>query len=296
MLAFFQSCKPILLAISFLVASHGSACKDADQGTNAVSVEKHGGVVYKKGNGFELKCDVFEPDIRGKRPAIIIVHGGGWRAGSKVLYQSHASKMARRGYVVMCINYRHAPAYQFSHQVSDLKTAIRWMKHHAVDYSVDENRIGIWGYSAGGHLAAMAATTDKGDDLDGEIPGELQIYDSRIKAVAIGGAPCDIESYPVDSRMLYFWLKATRRENPERYRRASPLTYVSADDPPFFVFHGKLDKVVLPALSASMHEKLKQAGVQSEYRIYKKYGHTGVFWYQVGLDDSIDFFDSILKK
>ena len=289
-------CKPFLIAIAFSTLSLYLGNDDRDEKYVDINVNKNGGIVYKTGENYQLKCDVYRPELPGKYPAIIVVHGGGWRSGSKFRYQSYADYMAKRGYVVMAINYRHAPKYEFTDQVSDVKTAVRWLKHRADDYSIDPDRIGIWGYSAGGHLAAMVGTTDEDDRLEGNYAEELRPYDSRVYAVAVGGAPCDIEAYPIDSRVLYYWLKSTRRNNPDVYRRASPLTYVSEDDPPFHFFHGALDEVVEPKLSKALHDQLLEAGVRSDYNSYAKYGHLSVFWYQVGLPESIDFFDSVLKR
>ena len=289
-------CKPFLMAIGLSTLSLYLGNNDLDEQYADVDVRKNGGIVYKSGENYQLKCDVYRPRLPGKHPAIIVVHGGGWRAGSKFRYHSYAHYMAKRGYVVMAINYRHAPKFEFTDQVSDVKTAVRWLKHRADDYSIDPDRIGIWGYSAGGHLAAMVGTTDEDDRLEGNFAEELQPHNSRVSAVAVGGAPCDIEAYPIDSRVLYYWLKSTRRKNPELYRRASPLTYVSDDDPPFHIFHGGLDEVVEPKLSRSLHDRLLQAGVRSDYNTYDKYGHLSVYWYQVGLPESIDFFDSVLKR
>lgn len=290
--------KALLGLLIIVIASYftcGNALGDDEQ-TKETQVVKQGGIVFKSGRDFEIKCDMYTPQVDGQLPGLIVVHGGGWRSGTKFRYRPHAIKMAQNGYVVMCINYRHAPAFEFDDQVADVKAAVRWLKSNAQEYSVDPNRIGIWGYSAGGHLAAMVGTTDASADLEGEVSENLKEFDSRVNAVAIGAAPCDIEAYPVDSIKLYYWLKTTRKEDPQKYRRASPLTYVSSDDPPFFIFHGNEDSLVPIDLSKSFHEKLKLSGVETQFKEFDDYGHFDMFWYRVGLDESIEFFDSVLKK
>ena len=178
--------------------------------------QKFGGVAWRSGPGYELTLDVYVPDRPSLAPALLAVHGGSWRSGTKLNWFRHARKLARAGFVVVAINYRHAPEFKFPAQIHDCKAAVRWMRRHAGEYGIDPDRIGAIGYSAGGHLVALLATSDVDDGLEGDLAAGDQGISSRVQAVAIGGAPCHFEWIDEDSRTLNFWLGSTRRQNPER--------------------------------------------------------------------------------
>ncbi|MDG2013736.1 MAG: alpha/beta hydrolase [Pirellulaceae bacterium] len=258
--------------------------------------EKFGGVEYRSGEDFRLTLDAYVPEGPGPYPAILAVHGGAWRSGSKLLWFRHARKLAKAGFVVVAINYRKAPQFPFPAQLYDCKAAIRWMRKHAGDYKIDPEQIGAIGYSAGGHLVAMLAATDSGDGLEGEVPADEQNISTRIQAVAPGGAVCDFAWLDEQSTSLAYFLGASRAENPDVYRRASPITYVSPGDPPFYFFHGGNDWVVPEASPKAMHEMLEKQSVSSELVTYEGYGHMRLFSHLEAMDPVIDFFNKTLKR
>lgn len=256
---------------------------------------KKGGVVYKKMDGYELKCDLYIPEGDGPFPAILAVHGGAWRQGSKFILLRHAWRMAQAGYVVVAINYRHAPEYPFPAQVHDCKHAVRWMRANADQFKIDPDRIGGYGYSAGGHLVSMLGTTDADDGLEGEIENGMEGIDTRIKCVAAGGAPCEFSWIKDDSRALNYWLGGTRKQKPAIFIAASPTTYVTADDPPFFFFHGASDLIVPVDTSRKMHQMLLKCQIHSQHFVAERKGHLGTFSDSASMDRAIEFFDSKLK-
>ena len=257
--------------------------------------EKKGGVVYRKTDDYELKCDVYTPEGDGPFPAILAVHGGAWRSGTKFLMLRHAWRMAEAGYVVVAINYRHAPKYPFPNQVHDCKHAVRWMRANAGKYKIDPDRIGGFGYSAGGHLVSMLGTTDADDGLEGEIEHGMEGINTRISCVAAGGAPCEFSWIEDDSRTLTYWLGGTPTEKSERFTAASPTTYITPDDPPFFLFHGDFDMVVPVDTSKKMHQLLRACKVESHHCVAERNGHLGTFSDLDWMDKAIEFFDSKLK-
>lgn len=113
------------------------------------------------------KLDVHMPDptIEGPLAGIVLIHGGGWRvgAGKKEVMSSLAESIAKQGYVVFNVEYRLVPNAVFPAQMDDVQQAVRWVRAHAADYDVDPNRIGSIGYSAGGHLSALLATSETRD-------------------------------------------------------------------------------------------------------------------------------------
>ncbi len=256
---------------------------------------KKGGVVYRGTDDYQIKCDLYIPEGKGPFPAILAVHGGAWRQGTKLTMLRHAWRMAGSGYVVMAINYRHAPKHPFPAQVHDCKHAVRWMRAHADEYKIDPQRIGAYGYSAGGHLVSMLGTTDSKDGLDGDIEEGMENFNARVKAVVAGGAPCDFGWLDDDSKVLSYWLGGSRQQKPEVFRRASPTTFVTKDDPPFFFYHGESDLLVPAKSSQSLHQLLLKAKVPSQHFVLENTGHLGAFSDLDWMDKAIEFFDRHLK-
>ncbi len=253
-------------------------------------------VVYKKLSDGELKCDMFIPSGAGPFPAILAVHGGAWRSGTKVTMLRHAWRMVSAGYVVVAIDYRHAPEHKFPAQIHDCKHAVRWMRANADAYKIDVDRLGAFGYSAGGHLVALLGTTGPQDGLEGEVEASLAGFSSRIQCVVAGGAPCEFSWIAPNSNALVYWLGKTKSASPEAYQLASPTNYVTIDDPPFFLFHGKSDWIVPWESSLKMHRKLLDADLLSQYEIAQGNGHMGTFSDMFWVQQAIVFFDAQLKE
>jgi len=199
-----------------------------------------------------------------KRPGVIVIHGGAWTVGDKSNDAQHAKRLASKGVVVMSINYRLAPKHPFPAQIDDCNLALKYMIEHADELGIDTSALGAWGYSAGGHLSALMATDPK--------PGLI-----RLKACVSGGAPCDLTTIPAQSQMLATLLGGSRAEVPQRYADASPVTHVSSDDPPMFLFHGSRDRLVPPESSERMCEALKKFAVPFEHIVVTDKAHLMTF-------------------
>lgn len=250
-------------------------------------------VVYKRTDQYELKCDVFVPEGDGPFPAILAVHGGGWRGGSKFHMSRHAWLMARSGYVVVAIDYRLAPEHPFPAQLEDCRDAVMWMKANAKRFKMDVRRLGAYGYSAGAHLVALTATTENDDPV--ELPDGTKLEDTRIKAVAVGGAPCEF-SWVGDSNLLSFWLGGTRKSKPEAYFEASPIHFVSVDDPAFYFYHGQYDPIVPWSSGWSMHQRLCELGIESRFDTVKNGEHFFPFSRLEYMQRGIRFFNRHLNR
>jgi acetyl esterase/lipase len=261
-----------------------------------LSFEKMGAISYREINGETLNCDVYVPEGDGPYPAVLAIHGGAWRHGSKITMTRHAWKLARAGYVVVAVNYRHAPKHPFPAQVHDCKQAVRWMRANAEKYKIDAERIAAFGYSAGGHLAAMLGTTDGEDGLEPSSDDELSQYSSRVQAVIAGGAPCDFEWIDGDASTLVYWLGCKRADRPEVYAQASPTTYVTKDDPPFYFFHGESDLLVPKNSSCRLHQRLINCGVPSKHDIAINLGHVATFSDLSWMTKAIEFLDAQLAE
>ena len=262
---------------------------------------KKGGIVYssgqnKKGEKYELKLDVYMPNGKGPHPTVLAVHGGAWRSGAKWHMIRHAWRFVEKGYCVVAINYRHAPNYKFPAQIHDVKSAVRWMRVNHKDYKIDPDQIVAFGYSAGGHLVSLLGTTDSDDGLEGFVDEDEKKISTRVRAVAAGGAPCEFTWIAPNARTLHYWMGKTRKQDPELWKRASPISFATKDDPPFLFLHGELDTVVPGSTSKKMHEALEEVKVSSTRKVYKGHAHISLFSNLEIVDDMTEFFDKVLKE
>jgi len=244
-----------------LVASVASA-EDYDVVPDQVYVERESG---------PLKADVYLPHGDGPFPAMIVVHGGAWATGTKAQLAGIAQGLAKLGFATAAISYRLAPQDKFPAQVYDCQAAVRWLRANAEKYKVDPNRVGGYGYSAGGHLVALLGAMDDDDFREPGVPADAP--SARLQLVVAGGAPCDFRMLPGDSTRLAYWLGGTPGEKPDAYRDASPTNYVTSDDPPMFFFHGAADELVPIRSPQRMVDKLKQVGVPVEFCEIAGAGH-----------------------
>jgi acetyl esterase/lipase len=249
--------------------------------------------VYVERESGPLKADLFVPHGDGPFPTMLVVHGGAWATGTKSQLAGIAQGLARLGYTAAAISYRLAPQDQFPAQVYDCQAAVRWLRANAAKYKIDPNRIGGYGYSAGGHLVALLGAMD---DDDFREPGlAADVPSARLQIVVAGGAPCDFRVLPADSKRLAYWLGGTPAEKPESYREASPTNYVTADDPPMFFFHGATDELVPIRSPQRMVEELKQAGVPVEFYEVPAAGHMRAVIDHDAMRKAVAFVDRNLK-
>ncbi len=199
-------------------------------------------VVYGVGGNTTLKLDIYIPDetVACPTPAVVFIHGGGWRQGDK--YPSRVTLLAQAGFVCVSINYRLSDVAPFPAAVEDAKCAVRWLRAHAEEYNVDANRIGVWGGSAGGHLSLMVGLADGSLGLEGI--GGWGEYSSRVQAVCAYYGPTDLAMLAQRDTAARAFIGGMPNEMPEAYRLASPLQLVTLDDPPILMVHGDADPVV----------------------------------------------------
>ena len=135
------------------------------------------------------KMDVYLPSgFTGRRPGVILIHGGGWQAGDKNFYTGMGQALAARGFVAFSVNYRLTPAAQYPAQADDVQRAVRWMRGHAADYALDPARVGALGDSAGGHLSLILGTHDTLNNTD----PALAAQSSRVQCVVDFYGPSDL--------------------------------------------------------------------------------------------------------
>ena len=234
--------------------------------------------------GESLLLDLRVPDGPGPHPAIVYLHSGAWISGDRT--GGPARRQATRGYAVASIEYRLAPRHIWPAQVEDVKAAVRWLRANAARFDLDPERIAIFGTSAGAHIGAVAATANEIGWLEGSALGNPQ-FSSRVKAVVDLYGPTDLlrleadklPCIPLDGNASYMppslLMGCPIQECRDWTRTASPMSYVTADDPPFFIMHGMLDCLVAFTQSVALHQKLVATGVDSELVLIPKGDHGG---------------------
>ena len=232
-------------------------------------------VTYCTPGGVALKMDVYLPSTGspGLAPAVLYLHGGSWRAGDKSEVGLLAPGLVASGYVVASINYRLVPQYRWPAQIEDAKCAIRYLKANAGLYNLDPARIGVWGASAGGHLAALVGLAGPEAGLEGN--GGYQEQSSSVQAVVDMFGPTDftVTPDPNTSSLIEALLNKPLSQAGELLAQASPVTYVTKDAPPFLILHGDKDLVVPLSQSQELYDRLKGVGATATLVVVKNAGH-----------------------
>jgi len=244
-------------------------------GGTSESLEWHTGIPYCRGGGRPLLMDMLRPpDGAAPRPAVLFVHGGGWQSGSRREHYA-ARVLASGGFIAATLDYRLSDAAPFPAAVEDVKCAVRFLRAGAAQYGIDPQRIGIVGASAGGHLAMLAAVAEETAGLEGS--GGWEGVSSRVQAVVSfygwSDFPAGSEAIARNGSGAPAFLGGLFRDLPETYRRASPIAYVSAGDPPLLLLHGDRDRMVPLDQSERMLQAYRQAGLPAELVIVQGAGH-----------------------
>jgi acetyl esterase/lipase len=232
-------------------------------------------IVYRRVAGTVLELDVVGPAGDGaNRPAIMQIHGGSWVMGDKGEQGwPLMSHLAASGWVCFNLNYRLSPGATFPDHLIDLKAGLAWIREHADEWGIDPDFIAVTGGSAGGHLAALMALTANDPEYQ---PGFEEADTSLQAAVPIYGV------YDFTSRLgtnrLPFWyrrlerqiMKAFRDEEPEKFRRASPIDQIHPEAPPFFVIHG--DRDTLAPVEEARYFANQLRDISNEPVIYAELG------------------------
>jgi acetyl esterase/lipase len=211
--------------------------------------------------------DIVRPrDTSQRHPAVVCIHGGGFRAGSRKGYQAITIRLAKQGYVAVTIDYRLAPKAPFPAAVHDVKAAVRYLRANAARLGINPDRIGTMGGSAGGHLAVFLGVTGGVPEFEGDGPNRDQ--SSRVQVVVDFYGPSDLtKSYgrSVDAaEVLPLFLGGDLNHAREMHLRASPLNWVTPDAAPILAIHGTKDRFVAYEQSVFLIDRLLSVGAQAE--------------------------------
>lgn len=260
-------------------------------------------LVYETVGDRKLHLDLYQSkNIKSPQPLVIWIHGGGWKAGSKKLPPKRVKALIDKGFSVASVEYRLSGEAIFPAAVTDCKAAVRFLRANAKKYKLNTDKFGVWGSSAGGHLAAFLGTS--GDVKEFDVGSNLTAS-SRVQAVCDWYGPTDFLKMNDSSlsKMNHLaenspeskFLGAQITKIPETVKKANPCTYVSKDDPPFSIVHGDVDSTVIYSQSELLEAALKKAGV--EVKLHKIEGQGHGFRGEsaaVTLNMAVDFFVSKL--
>jgi acetyl esterase/lipase len=263
-------------------------------------VKEKRNLVYCSLANRKLSLDVFYPSVKAKskRVAVMIIHGGGWRSGNRTQHYPLAQRLADLGYVCFVPEYRLSTEALFPAAVYDLKSALRWIYANAKQYNVDTNKIVVLGFSAGGELAAFLGVTNKNSRFEGR--------QCNLKSSSAVQAIIDLDGtlsfvHPEsgegdDSKRTSaatYWFGYQKKENPELWEEASPLTYVSKNTPPTLFINSSVER--MHAGRMDFLKVLNENGIYSEVKTFSDAPHSFPL-FDPWFEPTIKYTDEFLKK
>ena len=253
-------------------------------------------IEYVPAGGAARTLDLYLPPSSGKpMPLLIFIHGGGWHSGSKD--GCPAKFLAEHGYAVASINYRLTPEAIFPAQIEDCRAALKFLRAEAAKYHLQPDHVGVWGGSAGAHLALLLGTAPAVDFSKG--PGApLGKTDESLRV------QCVVDMYgpshfTASQKFLIKLLgpSASEEEMQAKARWASPMTYVSRENPPMLIQHGDADTTVPLEQSRMLADALKAAGVEVTFTVMPGGRHAGApFFTEENHKTVLEFLDKHLKR
>jgi acetyl esterase/lipase len=262
-------------------------------------------LVYATVEGRELRMNLAWPQDPASvpMPVVLWIHGGGWSGGDHT--GTEHLPLAEHGYFSANLEYRLSQEAIFPAQIHDCKAAIRYLRAHADEYGVDPSRFGVWGASAGGHLAALLGTSAHVPALEGDLGHAEQ--SSEVQAVVDICGPTDLTQvvqaqaeHVIVAEVVDQLLGGPLAEHLELARAASPLAHVGPGSAPYLIIHGELDDVIPLEQSERLEAALRAAGVEATLIRVKGGGHGFGPEAEPNPDQlqelSIQFFDRHLKR
>ena len=237
-------------------------------------IEVFGDIGFKETEERVLFLDIYrKKNILGPAPLIIFIHGGSWTGGDKIDYLIYLLSYAEKGYITASLSYRFAQEAKFPAALEDVICGVEWLKANGAEYGIDSSNVALVGGSAGGHLALMAAYTIGGPYGSGGCSSNGA--SPRVNAVVNFYGPTDLTTeYAISRDETKYFLGIEYKNDPDRFLMASPVHFVTPDDPPTMTFIGTLDELVPVYQTDVLNETLTAADVPHNYHRLKGWPHT----------------------
>ncbi len=247
-----------------------------------------------------LKLDIFRPakNLKNKRTAIVMVHGGGWRTGNRLQHQPLAQRLAALGYTVITPEYRLSTEALYPAAVYDVKSAVKWIRAHTRNYNIDIDKIVIAGFSAGGQLAALVGNTNGWKEFDQNNCNE-GISSSVNAIIDLDGTLSFVhpESGEGDDSKkksaATLWFGYSKAENPQLWKQASPLTYAGKNSVPTLFINSSVDR--MHAGRDDYMKILAAYGIYTEMHTFENSPHSFVL-FDPWFSPTVSYIDNFLKK
>lgn len=260
-----------LVCVFWMICAAPGFAADEDRALEEIVLLRE--LRYREGNVRNWTLDLAMPksDAGKPRPAIVVIHGGGWIEGDKSSFSTpknpppgNIMDFAKLGFVAVTINYRLAKEAPFPAALHDCKCAVRWLRANAAKYHIDPDSIGAWGNSAGGHLALMLGLVGKETNLEGD--GPYQEQSSLVQAVVSDSGPIDLlhqyEHDQVRSAIGQFLAGPPEGSRIADYKLVSPINHISRQAPPLMLIYGTADAQVGVETADQFVMAIAQAGIK----------------------------------
>ncbi len=261
----------------------------ATKGVNDVKIEN---IVYYKEKDRALHLDAFFNKKQKNNPAVIMIHGGGWRSGNKNQMQVLAKEITSKGYSCFAIEYRLSPEAKYPQGIYDVKNAIKFVKDNAKRFHVDPDKIAVLGCSSGGQMAALIGTTN--EDLIFEDTKYKSKSSSRVQAIIdIDGILAFKHPESAEGEMASLWLDGTYEQNPENWKQASALHHANENTPPTLFINSSFER--FHAGRDDMIAILNQNKIYNQVETIPYSPHS--FWFfQPWLEKTVEYSTKFLER
>ena len=264
------------------------------------AIKEKRNITYCTNGDRSLQLDAFSPKKKSKvkRPAIIIIHGGGWRTGNRAQHYPLAQKLSTLGYVCFTPEYRLSTEALYPAAVLDIKAALRWVRANAAQFNIDTAKIVVAGFSAGGELAAFIGSTNGVEKFEGN-NCNTNVSSSVAAIVDMDGTLSFVhpESGEGDdsksTSAATYWFGWGKAENPELWQEASPLAHVGKNTPPILFINSSVDR--MHAGREDFIAVLNQHGIYSEVHSFPEAPHSFPLFHP-WFEPTVNYIDNFLKK
>ena len=252
-------------------------------------------IVYNSLDSRELHLDAYYKKGKKPQPAVILIHGGGWKSGNKSQMKIFAQEIASKGYSCFSIEYRLSPEAQYPAAIFDVKNAIKYIKANAKKFNVNPDKVAVLGCSSGGQMAALIGTTN--NNLEFESPSGINENASVQAIIDLDGILAFKHPESEEGKAASLWLGGSFDEQPEIWKQASALNHVRASTPPILFINS--DMARFHAGRTDMISKLNSYKIYSEVKNISNSPHSFWFfnpWFQPMVKYTVDFLDKIFKN